>query len=43
MDERGRATLDTLMSGERTKVLQQKRFNTIQVIRGSNAPTPGKE
>jgi pilus assembly protein CpaB len=41
--ERGRATINTLLSGERTKVLQQKRFNTIQVIRGSNAATPGKE
>ncbi len=35
MEERGRATIGTLLSGERTKVLQQKRFNTIQVIRGS--------
>jgi pilus assembly protein CpaB len=37
LEERGRATINTLLSGERTKVLQQKRFNTIQVIRGSSA------
>ena len=37
LEERGRATISTLLNGERTKVLQQKRFNTIQVIRGSNA------
>jgi pilus assembly protein CpaB len=35
IEERGRATLNTLLSGERTRVLQAKRFNTIQVIRGS--------
>lgn len=38
LEERGRATVSTLLSGERTRVLQMKRFNTIQVIRGS-APT----
>ncbi len=38
LEERGRATIGTLMSGERTKVLQQKRFNTIQVIRGAASP-----
>ena len=37
LEERGRATVSTLLSGERTRVLQQKRFNTIQVIRGSSA------
>jgi pilus assembly protein CpaB len=37
LEERGRATIHTLLSGERTKALQQKRFNTIQVIRGSAA------
>ncbi|MEW6430094.1 MAG: Flp pilus assembly protein CpaB [Myxococcota bacterium] len=37
LEERGRATINTLLSGERTKVLQQKRFNTIQVIRGASA------
>ncbi|MFO0600752.1 MAG: Flp pilus assembly protein CpaB [Myxococcaceae bacterium] len=35
LDERGRATISTLLSGERTKVLAQKRYNTIQVIRGT--------
>ncbi|MEW6435380.1 MAG: Flp pilus assembly protein CpaB [Myxococcota bacterium] len=40
--ERGRATINTLLSGERTRVLQQKRFNTIQVIRGAARPTPEK-
>ncbi len=42
LDERGRATINTLLAGERTKVLQQKRFNTIQVIRGSAPPTTEK-
>ena len=42
LEERGRATISTLMSGERTRVLQQKRFNTIQVIRGASAPAPAK-
>jgi pilus assembly protein CpaB len=37
IEERGRATINTLLSGERTRVLQQKRFNTIQVIRGAGA------
>ena len=37
LEERGRATVSTLLSGERTRVLQQKRFNTIQVIRGTRA------
>ncbi len=38
LEERGRATISTLMSGERTKVLQQKRFNTIVLIRGKSPP-----
>lgn len=45
IEERGRATINTLLSGERSKVLQQKRFNTIQVIRGaspSQAPVLAK-
>lgn len=33
MEERGRATINTLLSGERTKALQTKRFNTIQIIK----------
>ena len=41
IEDRGRATINTLLSGERTRVLQQKRFNTIQVIRGSgSSPSP---
>ena len=43
LEERGRATINTLLSGERTRTLQQKRFNTIQVIRGSSAGTPEKK
>jgi Flp pilus assembly protein CpaB len=31
----GRATITSVLTGERARVLQQKRFNTIQVIRGS--------
>src|SRR5437868_1621482 len=45
IEERGRATINTLLSGERTRVLQQKRSNTIQVIRGSgesNTKSPGQ-
>ncbi len=37
LEERGRATISTLLSGERTRVLQQKRFNTIQVIRNTTS------
>src|SRR5438067_960421 len=37
IEDRGRATISTLLSGERTRVLQQKRFNTIQVIRGNTS------
>jgi pilus assembly protein CpaB len=37
LEERGRATINTLLSGERTRVLQQKRFNTIQVIRNTTS------
>lgn len=42
LEERGRATINTLLSGERTKVLQMKRFNTIQVIRGAAPPANTK-
>jgi pilus assembly protein CpaB len=41
LEERGRATINTLLSGERTKVLQQKRMATIQVIRGSGGTNEG--
>jgi pilus assembly protein CpaB len=37
LEDRGRATIHTLLSGERTKVMQAKRFNTIQVIRGATS------
>ncbi len=45
LEDRGRATINTLLSGERTKMLQQKRLTTIQVIRGGTTnseahPTP---
>jgi Ca-activated chloride channel family protein len=36
MEERGRATVNTLLSGNRTRVLHQKRFHSIQIIRGSS-------
>ena len=42
IEERGRATINTLLSGERTRVLQQKRFNTIQVIRGATGTNEKK-
>src|SRR4051812_22756618 len=35
LEERGRATIKTLLSGERTRVLQERRNQVIQVIRGS--------
>ena len=42
LEERGRAPSNTQLSGERSRVLQQKRFNTIQVIRGATpAPKQG--
>lgn len=34
-EERGRATINTLLTGERTKALQQQRFKTIQILRGA--------
>lgn len=34
-EDRGRATIGTLLTGERTKALRQLRYQTIQVIRGS--------
>ena len=33
-EERGRATINTLLTGERMKALQTLRYRTIQVIRG---------
>jgi pilus assembly protein CpaB len=35
IEERGRATIGTLLSGERTRVLEQKRREIIQIIKGS--------
>jgi pilus assembly protein CpaB len=45
IEERGRATISTLLSGERTRVLEQKRREIIQIIKGgaekaANAPVP---
>ncbi|AKU90634.1 Flp pilus assembly protein CpaB [Vulgatibacter incomptus] len=34
-EDRGRATIGTLLTGERSKALRQLRYQTIQVIRGS--------
>lgn len=40
MEERGRATIHTLLSGERTRALQEKRREIIQIIKGSgSSPT----
>jgi pilus assembly protein CpaB len=39
IEERGRATITTLLSGERTRVLEQKRREIIQIIKG--APSAG--
>lgn len=36
IEERGRATVQTLLSGERTKSNQQRRQQTVQIIRGEN-------
>ena len=35
-EERARTTISTLLTGERVKKLQQKRYQTIQIIRGLN-------
>ena len=36
IEERGRATISTLLSGERTRVLEQKRREIIQIIKGNS-------
>lgn len=43
MEDRGRATIHTLLSGERTRALQEKRREIIQIIKGSGggAASPG--
>jgi pilus assembly protein CpaB len=35
IEERGRATISTLLSGERTRVLEQRRREIIQIIKGN--------
>jgi pilus assembly protein CpaB len=37
IEERGRATISTLLSGERTRVLEQKRREIIQIIKGNTS------
>ena len=37
IEERGRATISTLLSGERTRVLEQKRREIIQIIKGGTS------
>jgi len=36
-EERGKATIQTLLTGERMKALQRLRYGTIQVIRGTES------
>ncbi len=36
IEERGRATISTLLSGERTRVLEKKRQEIIQIIKGNS-------
>lgn len=40
-EERGRATINTLLTGERMKALQTLRYRTIQIIRGTEAKGGG--
>jgi pilus assembly protein CpaB len=37
IEERGRATISTLLSGERTRVLEQRRAEVIQIIKGGSS------
>lgn len=37
IEERGRATISTLLSGERTRVLHNRRREMIQIIKGTNS------
>ncbi len=41
IEERGRATIHTLLSGERTRVLQERRREIIQIIKGSSGSSAG--
>jgi len=40
-EERGRATINTLLTGERMKALQTLRYRTIQIIRGTETKGGG--
>ncbi|MGA9525682.1 MAG: Flp pilus assembly protein CpaB [Myxococcaceae bacterium] len=42
IEDRGRATIHTLLSGERTRVLEEKRRGIIQIIKG-NASVAGQQ
>jgi pilus assembly protein CpaB len=41
LEERGRATIHTLLSGERTRVLQERRREIITIVRGTGENKPG--
>jgi len=41
LEERGRATIHTLLSGERTRVLQERRREIITIIKGTGDGKPG--
>jgi len=41
LEERGRATIHTLLSGERTRVLQERRREIITIIKGTGEGKPG--
>jgi pilus assembly protein CpaB len=41
-EERARTTIQTLLTGERVKKLQQRRYKTIQIIRGLAPTKPGR-
>ena len=41
-EERARTTISTLLTGERVKKLQQRRYQTIQIIRGISSPKMGR-
>jgi pilus assembly protein CpaB len=41
-EERARTTSQTLLTGERVKKLQQRRYQTIQIIRGMAPVKPGR-
>jgi pilus assembly protein CpaB len=41
-EERARTTIQTLLTGERVRKLQQRRYQTIQIIRGMAPTKPGQ-